>query len=68
MGEPAPLFPRISALVAQVVDSGASHSFTSFEDKFVWRKIPMSVLMPMGVILSAAKNLPAGRDASLRSA
>ena len=42
--------PRRYALVF----GGASRSFTSFEDKFGWRK------MPKGVILSAAKNLPAG--------
>ncbi|MDO8632740.1 MAG: hypothetical protein Q7R41_19840 [Phycisphaerales bacterium] len=33
---------------------------------WVWRKMPMGVILGMGVILSAAKNLPAGWDASLR--
>ncbi|MDO8632445.1 MAG: hypothetical protein Q7R41_18340 [Phycisphaerales bacterium] len=40
-------------LTLKAFREGASYSFTSFEDKFVWRK------MPMGVILSATKNLPA---------
>jgi hypothetical protein len=58
------IFTAVASMCRFFVGStqGASHSFTSFEDKFVWQK------MPMRVILSAAKNLPAGWDASLRSA